>query len=320
MGDLCKMKKNILYLVILIAVGSAAWWTYQRNQRRNTLEKLDINFAVPDTASITKVVVTSSFNKKMVLERQPQGPWKLNDEYQVAPVLMDLMLTTIHNMEMMRPLARPERKTVLEAMKTRYRKIEIYVAGELYKTLIMGDDGPHNLGTYIKLEDGDPYVVHLRGFNSFLSPRFDVSVSQWRYKLLFSSTPATLQAITVKYPGKPASDFKIRMQNKDFEIEGASRLDTSAAASYILRFKKVFVERFFDTTDPHFADSILHQTPEWTLEVEDIDKTRSHVLQLYRTPSEERTIGYLPRSKEFVTIQNQNILPLKAERRQFVKE
>lgn len=313
------MKKNLLYLVLVIGLGAGAWFTYNRNQRRSTIDKLDLNFAVPDTASISKIKISGTYNKPVTLERQAGGPWKFNEKYEVAPVLMGLLLTTIHNVEMMRPLVGPEAKTVLRDIKERYRKVEIFVRGELYKTYWVGDDAPENIGTYMKLEGGDPYVCHLRGHNGFLTPRFNVTESGWRHKLLFSSTPQSLQSIEVKHTYKPAADFKIQFQGKRFGIDGANRIDTQATVAYMLRFKKIYLERFYETTDQHFQDSILKTKPEWTLELVDIDKAKSHLLHFYTTKNEDRTMVWMPRIQEFITIQNQNVSLMKMERQQLVR-
>ena len=313
------MKKNLLYFLLVLGFGAAAWWTYQRSQRRSTIDKLDLNFAIPDTASISKISITSSFSKPMTMEREVGGPWKLNTKYEVAPVMMGLLLTTIRNVEMMRPVPASESKAVLQNMKTQYRKVEIFVKGELYKTYIIGDDAQDNIGTYMKLEDGDVYVCHLRGFNGFLSPRFDVSLSEWRHKLLFSSTPQSIQSIEVKYPAKPEANFKIKFEGKRFGIEGANQFDTAATVDFMLRFRRMYLERFFKESSPHFEDSILKTQPEWTVELVDIDKTKSHLIYLYATTSEDRTLAYLPENKEFITIQNRNLIPIKLDRRRLVR-
>ena len=256
------MKKNLLLLTFALALGAAAWWTFQRNSQRSTIEKLDLNFAIPDTASINKIVITSSFVSQVTMERQASGPWKMNTHFEVSPPLMELLLATLRNVEMKRPVEGEEKKAVNKAMKNRYRKVEVYVKGELYKTLLVGDDAHQNLGTYIKLSGGDPYVCHLRGFNGFLTPRFDVRISEWRHKLLFSSTPQTHQSIEVKYPRDRGSDFKIKFEGKKFAIVGAARLDTQATVTYLFRFKKVYLERFMPQMAPKTKDSLLSLTPE----------------------------------------------------------
>ena len=315
------MKKTILFVVLALVLGAGAWWSLQKNKRKSTLDKLDLNFSVADTASISKVVVTQfPFpGRPITLDRQESGYWKINNLHKASPVLMDVLLTTIRNVEMQRPLSPNEAKTVNDAMKTRYRKVEIYVKGELYKTYLIGDDAPENKGTYFKQVTGDPYVCYLRGFNGFLTPRYNVTVNDWRDRLLIASTPQTIQSVDVRYTMSPADNFKVGFSGKYFHMDGASQFDTVATAEFLLQFKKIYVERYLNGLPQKSIDSLLATPYEWSIDLVDIDKEKSHVLNLYPTSDPDRAIAYLPKTNEWITIQNRNLTPIKIRRRDLIK-
>jgi len=308
------MNKTIVYIILAIALGIGAWWTMQKKNRKSTLDKLDMNFSVSDTASINKIIITQFPGGKSTLERNAEGFWTINQSYKVAPVLMDVLLTTIRNVEMQRPPAENEAKTVLESMRKRFRKIEIYVKGEIYKTYLIGDDAPENKGTYFKLENGDPYVCYLRGFNGFLTPRYNVSVNDWRDKILFSSSPQTIQSVEVKYQMSPSDNFKVGFSGKHFQIEGATHFDTLATAEFLLKFKRVYLERYIIGFPKKTTDSLEAKPHDWSLELVDIDKKKSVLLNFYPTSDEDRSLAYLPKTNEWATIQNRNLIPLKIRR------
>jgi hypothetical protein len=311
------MKKNLVYLVVVLALGIGAWFTWQKNNRRSTLDKLDLNFAVPDTASITKVVISQEKNQVHTLERK-EGYWMLNNKFKVAPILMDVLLSTIRNVEMMRPLAANEQQTVLRDMQSRYRKVDIYVNGEVYKSYTLGDDAPGNHGTYMMLEGGSPYVCQIRGFKGFLTPRYNVSEQDWRDRLLFSSSPQTIQSVEVKYRRSPVDNYKVGFSGKHFFLEGATRFDTLATAELLLKFKQVYIERFITDFTQSEKDSLLKVGHEWSLELVDIDKAKSHLLNLYMTNDADRSLAYLPKTNEWVTIQNRNLTPVMMRRSQLL--
>lgn len=313
------MKRIYLYLLLALVLGIGALWTMNRNQSKSTLEKLDMNFAVPDTASISKIVITETPGGTNVFERTPGSYWKLNSKYKAAPQLIDLLLTTIRNVEIRRPLARAEKETVLEFLKERSRKVEIFVKGQLYKTYYVGDDAPENKGTYFKMEQGEPYVCFLRGFNGFLTPRYHIEEHRWRDHLLFSSTPETLQSVEVTYPATPQNNFKFSFSGKHFHLEGPGTMDTLATAEYLLRFKRVYLEQYLKTLNPQIKDSLLKTTPEWTLSVVDIDSEKSHTLHIFRSEDVDRRIAWMPDTKEMISIQIQNLEPLKKKRFDFVR-
>jgi hypothetical protein len=275
---------------------------------------------VADTASISKVVVTQfPFPGKPVTLDRKAGYWKINNLHKASPVLMDVLLTTIRNVEMQRPLAPNEAKTVNDAMKTRYRKVEIFVKRELYKTYLIGDDAPENKGTYFKLENGDPYVCYLRGFNGFLTPRYNVTMNDWRDRLLISSTPQTIQSVEVRYTMSPADNFKVGFSGKYFHMDGALQFDTVATAEFLLQFKKIYAERYLNGLPQKSKDSLLASPYEWSLDLVDIDKEKSYLLNLYPTSDPDRSMAFLPKTNEWITIQNRNLTPIKIRRRDLMK-
>jgi len=313
------MKKNLLYLLIAAVLGAAALWTLNRNKHKSTIDKLDLNFAIPDTASISKIVISGP-GKSHELERKVEGFWLINNKHKVAPYLMALLLTTIRNVEMQRPLGANEAQTVEEDMKVRSKKVDIFVKGELYKTYLVGDDAQGNLGTYFKFEEGDPYVCHLRGFTGFLSPRFNVVENEWRDKILFSSTPQTLQSVEIKYFASPIDNFKVAFKGKYFSIEGSPRFDTSAAAGFILGFKKIYLERYLAGFNKRTNDSLLAKIPEWSIDLVDIDPEKSYLVNFYSSGEEDRSLGYMPKTKEWITVQEPGLLPVKLRRRDLMSK
>jgi hypothetical protein len=313
------MNKTLLYLLVAFILGGAAYWTVNRNQKKSTLDKLDLNFAIPDTSSISKIVISNPENKSE-LERKAEGFWILNQKHKVAPYLMQLLLSTIRNVEMQRPLGANEAKTVEDEMKINYKKVDIFIKGELYKTYLVGDDAPGNMGTYFKFEEGDPYVCHLRGFTGFLSPRYNVIENEWRDKILFHSTPQTIQSIELKYPASPVDNFKIAFKGKYFGIEGADRFDTSAAAGFILGFKRIYLERYLPGFSKRTNDSLLNRLPTWSIDLVDIDPEKSHSILFYPSGEEDRSIGYLQKTKEWISVQDPGFIPVKLRRRDLMSK
>lgn len=269
-----------------------------------------MNFSVPDTASISKIVITENPGGPNVFERTPGLYWRLNQKYNVAPQLMDLLLTTIRNVEIRRPVGNAEKKTVMEFLEKRSKKVDIFVNGELYKTYWIGDDAPENKGTYFKMEGGEPYVCFLRGSHGFLTPRYHVEEHKWRDHLLFSSTPETLQSVEIQYPASPQDNFKISFQGKHFQWEGPGKMDTTAAAEYLLRYKRVYLEHYVKEFGPQFEDSLLKTNHLCTIDLVDIDKSKSHLVKVFPSDNPDRHLAWLEHSKELISIQTRNLAPL----------
>lgn len=312
-----KMKKNLLYLLGVLLLALAAWYTVKQSQRKSTLSKLDFNFGVPDTASITKIIITPLPGQKMVLERK-DGYWSMNERHRVLPILMELLLSTIRNVEMQRPVEGNEATQVYSDVKKRHRKVEIFVAGEPYKTYLVADDAPGYKGTYFLFEGGAPYVCHLRGFDGFLTPRYNVTELEWRDKLLFSSSPRTFQSIQVEFPEKPQDSYTIAFNGKELTWNAQERLDTAKAIPYINQLHHVYLERFLKM-DARSADSLLKLNPDFKVAVKDLDKSKSHLLHMYEVNDPDRVLAYMPESSEWITIQRNFVAPLVRRKNEFIK-
>ena len=304
------MKKYILITGALLVLGTGAWFSFRKASRRSTLEKLDLNFSVTDTASIDRILIEPVGGKHADLRRTENQGWILNGKYRVAPVLMDVLLTTIRNVEMLRSLSPGEAQTALESFQKRGRKVQIFVNGSLYKSYLLGDDAPANKGTYMQLENGDPYVAYLRGFNGFLSPRYDVRENDWRDHLLLSCSPEQIQEIKLSYKRFPQENVHLAFTGKKLQLIGSTRFDTAAAMRIFNSFRQVYFEKVLVGIPQKALDSLRNTGSEYSIEISSSAEACSRTLQLYFTNDEGRSIAFIPQTNEWFTIQNQNLTPI----------
>lgn len=308
------MNKSLLLILLIIALAFGAWFSWKKAGRKSTLEKLDLNFSVSDTSSVDRILIEPVRGPKADLIRMKEGGWKVNGKYKVAPVLMDVLLSTIRNIEMLRPLAKNEAITAQEGMEKRGRKISIFVGGNLYKVYQLGDDAPGNKGTYIRLEDGDPYVAYLRGFNGFLSPRYDVDENEWRDRLLFDWKPEQIEAVKIHYKRMPSESIALSVAARKIRLEGAGIFDTAAAAGLLSSFQKIYVERYLPGFPVKKADSLLSAGAECSLELTVNESSSPEKIELFITSDPDRSLAFLPRTREWLTIQNRLLYPIMQRR------
>lgn len=314
------MNKNILLLLLALALGFGAWFSWKKANRKSTLEKLDLNFAVSDTASIDRILIEPVHGKKAEMVRLEAGGWLINGKFRVAPVLMDVLLTTIRNLEMLRPLGNAEAKTAIEGMEKRGRLITVFVGGERYKSYRLGDDAPGNKGTYIQLEDGDPYVAHLRGFNGFLNPRFDADEYEWRDRLLIDLRPDEIKSVKVAYKRAQSEGFLLEVDDRQIRLDGAGRFDTAAAGAVLSSFKKIYAETFLPKFPVKKADSLLNAGSEWSLELNCRNPEFSKKIEFFYTSDPDRTLAFVNPGKEWMTIQNRVLYQLMQRKSGFINQ
>jgi hypothetical protein len=308
------MNKSLLLFLLIVVLTAGAWFSWQKAGRKSTLEKLDLNFGVSDTSSVDRILIEPVSGLKADLVRMKEGGWMVNDKFKVAPVLMDVLLSTIRNIEMLRPLAKNEAATAIEGMEKRGRKVSVFVNGSPYKVYQLGDDAPGNKGTYIRLEDGDPYVAYLRGFNGFLSPRYDVDENEWRDRLLFDCKPEQIESVKIQYRRMPSESIAISLAGRKIRLEGTERFDTAAAAGLLSSFQKIYVERYLPYFPAKKADSLLRAGSEWSLELNAPENSSPEKIEFFITSDADRSLAYIPQRKEWLTIQNRLLYPIMQRR------
>ena len=180
------MKKTILYtlflvLFILIVVG------IKKTTRTSTLRIDKTNFFIADTSSIIKVVIENRNLDKILLERDAKRKqWQLNDSIKANQYSINLLLKTIKEMRVKTPIARSALENVIKRMAVQHTKVEFFNRKDKIKTIYIGGETMDQLGTFMMIEGAtEPYIVHIPGFNGYLSSRFSCQETTWKSKQIF---------------------------------------------------------------------------------------------------------------------------------------
>ena len=316
-------RKNLLIATSTIVLIALAWYAWQKNSTTSTLDRSKADFAIADTASISRIFMADKRSGRTFdLVRKGKREWYLNGTTKIAWPKADLLLATLHDLAIKRPVASTEVDASTKELATSHLKVEIYQQGSLTKTFYLGPEIDESKGNYAVLEgQNQPWVVYVPSFVGFPGARFAVDAVQWRDKGLFASTPQTVQRIEVRAPGQPGNDVVMTFKGKRFALEGAPVVDTGRIVSFVNAFRQIYVEEY--VVDKHTADSIKTLNPTYTVQVEDIDKAKSHTVQFYGTPAElaaaARCFAYIKDLNAVITIQEQNYKPLLQRRQWFEK-
>jgi len=103
------MKKNRIYIVLLIVLLiPAAWFIYIPiipatwfiyNTSNSTIKKELRDFAIRDTASVTKIFMVNKNNKSITLERISPSTWQVNGSYIARKDAIDVILKTLKRID-----------------------------------------------------------------------------------------------------------------------------------------------------------------------------------------------------------------------------
>lgn len=304
------MKKNKLALIIILALLVLAAFLFWGN--KSTTYKKGVNdFAVKDTASITKVFLADKRNNSILLVKQADGSWQLNEKFPARQSGVNLLLETMKNLLPKYPVPLKAHDNIVAQMASRSIKVEVYQMvyrihfGEyinlfphekLTKVYYVGDPTSDNMGTFMLMEGADdPFVVHLLGLRGYVGPRFSTLENDWRDHTIFKIKLADIQEVKMEIPAVPENSFEI--VNKDGQMVLIRSIDQQVMPGYdtlkLLNFLTAFNDIRYESlmeglTDSIRQDSIIHSPPMNILTVVNKDG-KSTTIKTFFKPNDPGT-------------------------------
>lgn len=258
-------KSSIILLTILIALAGFSIYIFKSKGKTSTINKEASNFGFKDTASIDKIFLADKDGKQVLLERKKTG-WVLDGKFPVRPDILELLLYTIHSVEVKTPVSKGGRNSVIKIMSSKSTKIEIYSKGKKVKQYYVGHSTQDNTGTYMLLTNLDtdknyeePFITHIPGFDGFLSTRYLTTSIDWRDRLIVNYRPPQIKQIKIDLHEIPDSSFVIdliSMQRFDLRTKkGPISFEEDKMKQYIAYFQNLNCEVVLDKKD-RLVDSL----------------------------------------------------------------
>lgn len=278
------MKKNrsILILALLLISGLVLYLLLKRNETKDTIGGADTAFAVADTAAVTRIFMSTKGSQNVLLERKGEDKWTVNKKYEAFQPNVNVLLKTLAQMEVKRPVARQARANVIKEIATQGIKVEVYTRQGLLKTFYVGNPTASSTGTNVIMEGAEqPYVVALPGFEGYITGRFNNPESEWRSRAVFRSVPASIQQLTVTYPDTPRYSFEIRHTAGKPELVGHEGASPKALRDYLGQYGKIYAEQIMDDMPERFRDSLQLIKPWAVIRLQDADPRKSNEITIY---------------------------------------
>lgn len=275
------MKTRIPIIILLILIAVAAWFFFTRDTGTLGQEDVYNDFAITDTARISKIFIADQRENEVTLKRKENGKWVVKDGHKVREDGISNLLKTIRLIEVKAPVPKAAFETVVKNLATNSTKVEIYRRGEKkpFKTYYVGDSTQDLLGTYMLLEkDGEkskkPFVTHIPGMNGYLSTRFISEAYKWKDRTIFSHDPEEISELTLHYFEEPENSFTIKHNEEvgldlTWKGENVGKFDTNKVWSYLHRFEDIHYEEINATLPPKMRDSVLNSPPVHKFELID---------------------------------------------------
>lgn len=286
------MKRSTWILLLVVVVLALIYLVADRTLRRSPIAEA-ADFAVRDTSEVDRIFLADRRGGSVLLTRQSPTSWMVNNQFPADAMKIRLLMETLRTMEVRNPVGEKEFNSVVADLAANAVKVELYHDDDLMRTVYVGQATPDGTGTYMINEgSGTPYIIHVRGFVGYLTPRFMTSAYRWKSKLVFDLPADSIRSVKVTYHDAPGLSYSISQQNGQIQLIAANGqplpVNKSFAAYYLSSFKDMYLESWADDLETAVRDSILGVPPFCLLTLEDHQGVLKE-LKLYRKPVDQHT-------------------------------
>ena len=270
-------------------------------------------FSVSEIEKIDKIFLSDRKGNNITLLKD-NNIWTVNNKYNVRDDAISTLRSTIKKISIQRPVPETGYNNVIKQLATTGVKVEIYYNKKI-KTYTVGGSTSNHLGTYMLMDKAEnPYIVHIAGFNGFLSPRYgiqgyELDINNWRDNTVFKIETEIINEISLIDLQENNNSFTIKtkplslidLHNNDIKY------DLDKVIEYLNNFSQLNSENFkgnnIDITNEKliYKLKINYDDKEDILEAYTFSKTNNNSNN--SKPNVERMYARL-NNEEFLLIQN----------------
>lgn len=335
------MKKNRLIVIVAVMLVTVAIILLAQNHY-STLKENETNFAVSDTASVTKIFIADKGVNSVTIERNKENGWVLNGNIDANNIIVQTLLSTMKRMTVKAPVSIASHDNVVKRLASIAKKVEIYQDvyridffglklfkhEKLTKVFYVGDATKNNLGTFMLMEGAKrPYIIYLPGFRGFISSRFSAMPDDWRTHVVFKNSLVDIKSLKIYFGENDSLGFNIEVFDAmgNYKItrllngETLKTFDTLKVLNLITSFADLRYEtRLNNLFTPQRIDSIINSPSKYEITLVDNDgeSTFIKIFNKNRAPEEitteydklvpidhDRMYGLINGGDDFVLIQ-----------------
>jgi len=270
------MKKYISILLILIlALGSIIYLFLVKSDLGQEMIKKTKGIQEREN-EISKIILTNKTAcpncpngvKEVILERKKDN-WYVNEKFIANENQIELLLTTIEEMKVKRPIGVLEMENVLKRIDVQRTKVELFSNTHNIKNILVGGNTADQLGTYMIIEteeDTLTKVFHIPGFSGYLNSRFSCEETNWRDKKIFNLSNNEIKKIEITDYTNPKWSFIIEeLKSNKFRLIrdsiGAVLIDDTLAKKYFKNFNNIFCEKILSDNVEFSTNEVKQRTP-----------------------------------------------------------
>ena len=286
-----KNTKTLLLIIVLAVIGAIAYFSSNNMHAVSSNGPLR-DFAIIDTASITKFIISDTEGNKITISRKnPEKTWMIDGtEFKAKPENATLILDALKRVVIRQDLDEPAINTSLTYLAVRHKKVEYFINDEStpVKSWYIGTNTVDHQGTHMLLQKGEqkssiPFVVYKPGMRGTLDARFFTSFNDWRYSGIYNYGIGTIRNIQFMNHDEPFESFSITIDKEsqvkflDEHLAPIAIFDTLQLTHYVTHFKKLHFSHTVTDFTGDQIDSVLNIQPNISIEVTDNTNSKKKV-------------------------------------------
>jgi len=309
-------------------------------QTNSTLKPELKDFAVEDTASVSKIFMVNKLNEQVLLEKR-NDQWYVNDKYPARKDAIDMLLKTFKRIDVKAPVSKSAFNTVVKNLAANNVKVEVYTNDEkAEKIFYVGGPTQDYYGTYMMLENSStPFIMHIPGFSGYLSSRFFLNEDEWRDQTICRNRFEEISSVSItNFRNTGQSFHAVNLGNNKFDLidlaknQSVASFDTVMLKQYLAQYKKLSFERFATEVSRERTDSILSTPAIYKIAIENKINGSTEILAFLRPSTSEdpadreqypydleRMYGKINNDSNLVIIQYFTFDPLFADLKMFLR-
>jgi hypothetical protein len=173
--------------------------------------------------------------------------------------MKSVLFAVLHQVRVKRPVPKNKIEIIDNDLLQNGHQIEITMEDETRVEFIAGGNGISI--SYFKYAEEDPLIVYLPGYESYVSGIFDVTVNDWRDRLIFQTSWLGLKELRISYPDRPENNVIIEPGKNLYRVENISSLDTASLMNFLDRISYFYTDQYISPGQVNAYDSLRKTVP-----------------------------------------------------------
>lgn len=302
MNKLFKRRGIVVTLLLLAGVAAVTLFFMILNHEEDHTDRKD--FALKDTAAVTRVVITDKSGNRVELSRLNASDWQVNGSYLARREMVDNLMQAAARLAVMSPVALAAKDNVIKKLSSMAIHVEYFQGDKKLKGYYIGFATQDNSGTFAILEKSTmPYIIYMPGHRGYVSEFFSPIALNWRDKRIYTYNIPDIRRVEMEFATEPEYSYAVECENgRNFRLLNLKTgqplpFDTSRMKTWLREFRNIAFEDFTSLPSGKM-DSLRLKHRLFTVSVTDKDGVRKSVTG-YRIPLPPNTIDAFGRVVQY---------------------